>query len=480
MGKALYRKYRSKSLSEIVGQEHITDVLENSLKSGKISHAYLFTGPRGTGKTSVARILAHAVNDFPYELEDDYLDIVEIDAASNTGVDNIRDLRDRAAIAPTKGKYKIYIIDEVHMLSKSAFNALLKTLEEPPAHVVFIMATTDAHKVPITIVSRSQQFVFRLADPATMKNHLRRVANAEAIKITDGALAIIAKRGGGSFRDSISLLDQISTLTENEITSEIINSALGLPSDQLAVNLLTAYAQNNTQEILDSLKHLASTGIKPDLIAEELLHAIIENPTPTLLPLLDSLTSVPRSPFPEAKLLLALLPKPAITFSNNPKPATSFLNDSLPPRTTTYIPDGTDGFAQSAVPSDSQRMTSSAEVGSEEKTVAGSTQNDVAQSSFSWDTLIDTVHEKSLPLHAHLSRLEYSLSDDTLTIYTKNRFTMNILEKPSNKSLLTENLGDLSLRLVPEPKPAEDSALAQISDILGGTVQEVQIDTNIF
>ena len=153
--KALYRRYRPKTLSEVVGQEQITSVLEKAIKNGKIAHAYLFIGPRGTGKTSVARILAHQINDFDYELEDDYLDIIEIDAASNTGVDNIRDLRERAIIAPTKGKYKVYIIDEVHMLSKSAFNALLKTLEEPPEHVIFIMATTDAHKVPVTITSRS-------------------------------------------------------------------------------------------------------------------------------------------------------------------------------------------------------------------------------------------------------------------------------------------------------------------------------------
>ena len=160
--KALYRRYRPKSLAEVVGQEQITSVLANSLKSGKIGHAYLFIGPRGTGKTSVARILAHEINKFDYELEDDYLDIIEIDAASNRGIDDIRELRQRANIAPSKGKYKVYIIDEVHMLTKEAFNALLKTLEEPPEHVVFIMATTDAQKVPITITSRSQIYTFKL------------------------------------------------------------------------------------------------------------------------------------------------------------------------------------------------------------------------------------------------------------------------------------------------------------------------------
>ena len=142
MTKALYRKYRPRSLSEVIGQRQVTEPLIKSLEQKKISHAYLFVGPRGCGKTSVARILAHEVNDFPYEIEDDYVDIIEIDGASNRGIDNIRELREKAAIAPTSGKYKVYIIDEVHMLTKEAFNALLKTLEEPPAHVIFIMATT--------------------------------------------------------------------------------------------------------------------------------------------------------------------------------------------------------------------------------------------------------------------------------------------------------------------------------------------------
>ena len=220
--KALYRKYRPCKLAEVVGQEQVTKVLENSLKQGKVSHAYLFIGPRGTGKTSVARIFAHEVNGFKYELEDDYVDIVEIDGASNRGIDNIRELREKAAIAPTSGKYKIYIIDEVHMLTKEAFNALLKTLEEPPTHVIFIMATTDAYKVPVTITSRAQTYTFKLADAATMLAHLRKIADAEDIKIADDALQIIVRRGGGSFRDSLSLLDQISTLSSEEITKELV------------------------------------------------------------------------------------------------------------------------------------------------------------------------------------------------------------------------------------------------------------------
>ena len=218
--KSLYRRYRPLSLTDVVGQDQVIKPLTKSLETGKISHAYLFIGPRGTGKTSVARIFAHAVNEFPYEIEDDYVDIIEIDGASNRGIDNIRELREKAAIAPTEGKYKIYIIDEVHMLTNEAFNALLKTLEEPPRHVIFIMATTDAYKVPVTITSRAQTFTFTLADANTMLEFLKNVAKQEKIKIDEAALKIIVDRGGGSFRDSLSLLDQISTLSDKQITKE--------------------------------------------------------------------------------------------------------------------------------------------------------------------------------------------------------------------------------------------------------------------
>ena len=241
MGQALYRTYRSKKLSELVGQEHITTALEHALKKGTISHAYLFTGPKGTGKTSIARILAHEINGIPYEDDTTHLDIIEIDAASNRRIDEIRDLRDKVHIAPTSAKYKVYIIDEVHMLTKEAFNALLKTLEEPPQHVVFILATTEAHKLPETIISRTQRFTFKPIDMAKVVGHLKHIAKQEKLTITDEALDLIAKHGEGSFRDSIGLLDQMRNAGDS-ITLDDVQHVLGIAPAELIEQLLNQIA----------------------------------------------------------------------------------------------------------------------------------------------------------------------------------------------------------------------------------------------
>src|SRR5680860_1377762 len=194
MSKALYRKYRSKTLDEVIGQKHITDILSRAISQGRVSHAYLLTGPRGVGKTSVARILAHEINNLPYDEDNTSLDIIEIDAASNNGVEDVRDLREKVQIAPISASKKVYIIDEVHMLSKAAFNALLKTLEEPPEHIVFILATTNVEKLPATIISRTQRFSFRPIGVDDAIKHLANIAKQEKINITEGALKLIAVR----------------------------------------------------------------------------------------------------------------------------------------------------------------------------------------------------------------------------------------------------------------------------------------------
>lgn len=269
MGKALYRKYRSKSLDEIVGQKHITDTLKNAIKSGRISHAYLLTGPRGVGKTSVARILAHEINGIPYTDDSIHLDIIEIDAASNRRIDEIRELREKVYVAPTSAKYKVYIIDEVHMLTKEAFNALLKTLEEPPEHVVFILATTDAHKVPETIVSRTQRFTFKPVDKQAVIDHLATIAKQEKITVTPEALALIADHGQGSFRDSISLLDQARGI-DATLDEQAVAHMLGLPESGLIQSLFGAIQAGDTVQTISALQALTEGGYQPASIASAL------------------------------------------------------------------------------------------------------------------------------------------------------------------------------------------------------------------
>ena len=253
MGQALYRKYRSRSLAEIVGQDHITSLLARAIATDAISHGYLLTGPRGVGKTSIARIIAHEINQLPYSDEAEHLDIIEIDAASNNGVEDIRDLRDRVHIAPTSARFKVYIIDEVHMLSKPAFNALLKTLEEPPAHVVFILATTDIDKVPATIISRVQRFTFSRVSTDAAAKHLRFIADAENIAIDDDALWLIAEHGDGSFRDSISLLDQLSNSSTEKITVADVERSLGTAPKTAIREIIDSYRQGNLAELLTQL-----------------------------------------------------------------------------------------------------------------------------------------------------------------------------------------------------------------------------------
>ena len=306
--KALYRKYRPLHLSEVIGQDKTIEQLQGALTKGKISHAYLFVGPRGCGKTSVARIFAHEINHFDYQLEDSYIDIIEIDAATFTSVDNIRELREKAMIMPTLGRYKVYIIDEVHMLSNSAFNALLKILEEPPEHVIFIMATTNPEKIPATIISRTQIYRFNLAEPKVMQDFLRSVCDKEGIKISDDALKIITERGGGSFRDSLSILNQIGTvnLSEKTIEASDVSAALGIPEHQEIQNLINFYENSDTENITNTLAALLNYGITAESITLELINQILKNPTPKSLQLVNQLFNVTGS-FLEAKLTVALI-----------------------------------------------------------------------------------------------------------------------------------------------------------------------------
>ncbi len=271
---ALYRKYRPVTFDDVVGQEHVTETLKNQLNSGKIFHAYLFTGTRGTGKTTCAKILSRAVNCLSPENGDpcgkcdaclgfsdgENTDIAEIDAASNNGVNDIRNLRDQIHFAPANSKYRVYIIDEVHMLSEAAFNALLKTLEEPPAHIVFVLATTEVHKLPATILSRCQRFDFHRIDSSVIESRLKYVAEKEGLTITDGAANLIAAAADGGMRDALSLLD-LCVSAGRVIDEQVVTSACGMAGKEYLINLANTIKACDVSTALTLLNELYNSSV---------------------------------------------------------------------------------------------------------------------------------------------------------------------------------------------------------------------------
>lgn len=311
----LYRKYRSKDFSEVIGQEHITKTLLNSIKNDSFAHAYLLTGPRGVGKTTVARLFAYKVNGVKYGGDETYSDIIEIDAASNRRIDEIRELREKVNITPSALKYKVYIIDEVHMLTKEAFNALLKTLEEPPEHAIFVLATTDFHKVPDTIKSRCIRFAFSSIPEASIKEHLKDIAKKESIDIEDEALEIIADNSDGSFRDAISLLDQFRN-SNSKIKADYVAGVLGMSPEKEIEKLLGHIAGSKPLDIIESLDKLRESGSADSQIIKQLIGRLREGllgrrpallQKPDGIKLIDSLLKVDNYNDKKIALEIALL-----------------------------------------------------------------------------------------------------------------------------------------------------------------------------
>lgn len=509
MSQALYRKYRSRSLDEVLGQDHVTNILRRALEQGKIAHAYLLTGPRGVGKTSVARILAHEINQLPYDEEASHLDIIEIDAASNNGVDDIRALREKAQVAPVSAPKKIYIIDEVHMLSKPAFNALLKTLEEPPAHVVFILATTDADKLPATILSRVQQFFFRPIPVDIMARQLMTIAEKEGFTIEADAARLIAERSRGGFRDGISMLDQLSALAsaDKPLSASDVAQYLGLSATETLENLLELYQQRAAPEILNLLGELEKTGTDPVVLSHQLLSLLRArlHQRPELITLVKQLIEVDRHPHPDLKLLTIFMDNreqvtdtspelisPSIT---SPKAAAKPpVTISKPPVEAPESPVATSEApapaAQSAENSPKTIPKQEQTNDSADKTAADATPTgnqptsnnppDPTASDIDWDKIIALAKEQSFAIATLLQKCSWQRDGNTLTLYVGNAFNKKKLDNAKNHPLIATIVQqvagtELDIVTIGQKAPPKDAELAKIVELMGGG-EEVNLE----
>lgn len=526
MTKALYRKYRPLKLADVVGQNDTIRQLQTQLTNQKISHGYLFVGARGCGKTSVARIFAHEINHFDYQLEDNYVDIIEIDAAVFTMVENIRELRDKAMLAPTTGKYKVYIIDEIHMLSKNAFNALLKILEEPPEHIVFIFATTNPEKIPATILSRVQIFHFKLADKSVMQPFLENICQKEGINIEKDALSLLIEQGGGSFRDSLSILDQLSNLHPDKstlITTEEVSSALGVPKQVLIQELLASYEQENVDQIRSLIEELINQGNKAEGIATSLIKAIVQNPTAKNLHLIEKLYAV-NGEFASAKLIVALIldhfKAAPMTIAESEAPATSTapVAPAAPatPATpiTPAVPAAPVTSEESAKPSINpeirerlikiskskltEKIQERAEIQNQQVQAEAMTIPEAVVSGsgdFSAKGFLENIRNIAETLFVPLNKSYFTYKSNQLEIYPSAKVWFNILNSKNNLEVLRTAINGLNIiimnpdehkipstavdfnqfsagKLEAAPK-SDDTSLSAISDIMGN-IQELE------
>jgi DNA polymerase-3 subunit gamma/tau len=451
--RALYRKYRSKNLQELVGQKHIVQVLDSAVRNNKISHAYLFTGPRGVGKTSIARIFAHQINGIEYKEESTNLDIIEIDAASNSGVDDMRDLKDKIGSSPASLKYKVYIIDEVHMLSGASFAALLKTIEEPPSHAVFILATTDAHKVPSTIMSRVQKFYFKPIDLKEIKDHLEDICKKEKIKISKDALSLIAESSEGSMRDALSLLDQVASGT-NDVSLESVEGSLGL-SDQKSIEELSKNVLGGELEsIPESLNKIIEDGADPRALGLQIYQSLktkLNNydDFSTLSELL-TIGSISK-PTLGIEIILLKLTSKFKSVDSTPKAPTPL---EIPQPETITIASKEVSAPKKNKPSSKKALKETKqnpETTSEAKAEESESNRKLSLRSLSedWSAILENISKKSPSLKAVLKPSTQKLIEKTYQLTLELAYPMHLkmIQDTKNKKLLTDAFKECGLSL---------------------------------
>lgn len=536
---ALYRKYRPTSLDQVVGQSQVTDILTAANKNHSFAHAYLFTGQRGTGKTTVARILAHLINGTPYSdnIDANDIDIIEIDAASNNSVDDVRELRDSVQLAPMKSSHKVYIIDEFHMLSKPAFNALLKTIEEPPEYVVFILATTELQKVPATILSRVQRFHFKPLPVELLAKHLRMIADKEKIDIDDEALLLVAKRGGGSVRDSITLLDQLSNC-DGKIDKSKVEEVLGLISGQTLNDVLSMISNHQPKEVIKSIRNIIADGTSVDSLTSQLIDRLSEKAieTPRLYLLINQLLDVSKSALPEAKLLSVLvsssLRQPAIaeavaepselassirqsvsvasmvneeaptyhretnktsvakvddTRADNPIPKAGAeqkgSNSNSDPVPTSEATKATEPILAPIKPENSTDSVDNVVKSNDDQTTSSNNATSSIEN-FSWDDLLQQLQDKDRPSARSLldqATYRYNQEANELTLFFAKAFHRKRAETERFKSTmvttLTELYGTAPAVIISKDQAPADSDIASVLSVVGGEVTKVSDGT---
>lgn len=447
---ALYRKYRSRSLDELIGQDHVTHTLKQALKKQTISHAYLLTGPRGVGKTSTARIIAHEINELPYgDDTGQHLDIIEIDAASNRRIEEIRELRERIHVAPSTLKYKVYIIDEVHMLTNEAFNALLKTLEEPPAHAVFILATTEVHKLPATIVSRTQQFSFRPIAANNMSAHLRHIADKEGIAIADEALTVLAEHAQGSFRDAISLLDQIAAAShaDKEIAADDVYALVGLASRSALESLVTLVTQgDDIAKVFDDIDQLHERGASMGTIAHQLAHylrlALPKLPPPQqhdALLLIQDLLHAQASIDPKLKLQTVLsLFMSRRTQSTKPQAATTRSSSPTPPKPPKPPKPQTTSKPKASTTQKKPAEQATPSPAREQKSIKAGIVIEA------WNDVMQVLRQEHTTLHAVLRQAQLHQDEERLILTFQYPLHMRKARKPENFDKLNAVINEVA------------------------------------